>query len=192
MAEVKNPDVETWESVVSGLRGIVVWGEKGEWTVDDIEGGSSFFITPDARRRQARMCKDQADNPFTNGAFRMLEAVAEDPNSQSLLEEDAVPDDDELEKLLDLPMAKFTAGLNAIEEPTTVERLYRLARKNEVTGRKADAIGKRLKELDPHAVVVGDKLSEGRENPDDQRDGPVQIETDGDPKPREYDTGIEN
>lgn len=175
MTETKNPDVEEWESVVAGLRGLARWDEKGEWHVDDVEGGATFYITPEDRRRQARLCKDQADNPFTNGAFRMLQAVNDDANSQSLLDSDKVPDDVELEELLDAPMVKFTTGLAQIDEPITVERLYRLARKNEVGGAKFKAIAKRVKDLDPNAVVVGDKLGVAREDPDDTRDGPVVV-----------------
>lgn len=188
MAEVKNPDVEEWESVVAGLRGIVVWDESGEWHVDDVDGGAVFYITPENRRRQARMCRDQADNPFTNGAFRMLAAVADDRNSESLLENaDKVPDGDTLDEILDLPMAKFAKAVSEIAEPITAERLYTAARKAEAGQRKIGAIAKRLKELDPAAVVVGDRLGEGRENPDDQREGPVMaVELDQESKPREY------
>lgn len=192
MTEVKNPDVEEWESVVAGLRGIVIWDDKGEWSVDDVEGGGTFYITPENRRRQARMCKDQADNPFTNGAFRMVAAVDGDANSQSLLDENKVPDEDDLELLLDMSWAPFAKGVAAIDEPLTLERLYRLARKNEVGGKKFKTITDRLKAVDPDAVVVGDKLGEGRENPDDQREGPVMaVELDQESRPREY-AGIDD
>lgn len=185
MAENENA-LEEWQSRVKGGRGVARWDDEGVLLIDRIEGGSAFFISPDRRRRNQQLYRDKRDDDFTNGAFFMLACVDSDGESKAMFAKQNAPDDAELLKLLEANESTFNKKVKAMTEPVTVERLYRLARANE-SGKKIKVAGDRLKQLDPHAVLVGDQLAKGNENPDDQRDGPAAtVDVDRESTPIQY------
>lgn len=164
------PELEEWESVVRGTRGITRYSEKGERSPEIVPPGSIFHITPDERRRNQQRVRDKAKDPFSNGAFRLRTAVDSDANSVAAkkISEKGAKADDDLQTILETPFGpKFTAKIDALSGSVAFERLYRLAREQEVGAKKIDMIGARLKELDPDVVLVGEKLGVGAENPDD-------------------------
>lgn len=188
MSETTAEDLEQeeWQSLVKGSRGLNYWLGR-ERRMERVDGGAIFYISPEERRRNQQMVRDKRNDDFTNGAFLMRACVESDAESKRLYANKTAKPDTELVKLLDSTSATFTKKLAEIKEPVTAERLYRMARRNDIGGAKLKAIVALVKELDPHAVVVGDKLAEGRENPEDESKGPTpDIELDGDPGPRTY------
>lgn len=193
MPEVRNATDEEWRSVVRGPRGIARFNDKGERTIERVEGGGTFFITPDERRRNQKICRDSRNDSFTNGAFVMMGAVEEDANSMSMMEErSTVLEDDELLVMLDSRQANFIKAVAEINDAITIQRLYELARKEKVGDAKVKAVAKRVKEICPDAVVIGDNLGVGKEDPDDGNDETKGIDRDIEiaSKPREY-AGVE-
>lgn len=169
MAEV-NPELEVWKSLVLGPRGINRFSEKGERVIERVDGGGTFDITPDERRRNQRLVRDARNDDFTNGTFILLTAVDSDPNSVSLWNQPQALEDDELEAMLDLPYARFLERLEEVNEAVTAERLYMLCRKVDAGTQKLKATTAKLKALNPNAVAIGDHLGAGREDPDEGSD----------------------
>lgn len=192
MAENANPDVEEWQSVVKGGRSVARFGEKGEKIPERIAGGDRFYVTPEERRRNESQPRSQADNPFKNGAFKMLRCVETDEDSKSRMKAAAATpkDDAELLRLLDSTWASFETKFKKIKEVVTVDRIYNLARKNEIGGNKMKLIQDTLRKMSPQTVLVGDNVAAGAEAPPNGTNyrGPAanideEIERDA---PREY------
>jgi hypothetical protein len=171
MAENANEDVEEWESTVNGGRAVARWDDKGVRTPERVEGKAIFYVTPEERRRNESLARDQRDNPFKNGTFRMLRAVAGETDSEARLKASQTKSDEDLEALLDKPFASFEKAFKAIKEPVTVERLYTLGRKTEVGGNKMKLIMDTLKRMRPQTVLVGDSVGAGAEAPPDSTAG---------------------
>lgn len=185
-SETESP-LEEWQVMARGSFGVSYWEIEGRTTVrasERMTHEQTFHLTPDERRRNQKLCRDKRDDPFTNGAFKMLACVAGDKDSETLWKVNDVKLDDDLAAMLDFSMQRFTVGVKKMKDVVSVDRLYRMARQNEIGGKKMALIMDKLRELDSDVVLVGDSVAAGREDPDNTPDGPaVNVEGDG---PREY------
>lgn len=181
--------LEEWKSMVRGRRSICRWTEKGEIYYESVLYGGTFHITPEERRKNESRARDQRDNPFKNGTFAMVEAAPDDDDSQERSKSESYTDE-ELSDIINQSTAKFEVALGKVTEYVTVDRIYNIARKEEVGGKKMTLITKKLKELNPSMVAIGDEVGSGREDPNDTSRGPTPDVT-GDveevaQRPREY------
>lgn len=184
-----NDEVEEWESLALGGIGVSRWDKENNRFSERITHGTIFFITPEIRRRNQQQIRNKKYDPFTNGAFRMRKAVSGDRNSEALFKQNSAMDEAELLKILEMTTANFERKLKSMKDVYLVDRLYRLCRAEEVGGKKEAEIKAKLKQLDPSAVLVGDALAAGAEDPDHTPNGPaaaIQLDVEGESKPRQY------
>lgn len=178
--------LEEWESLVEASYRIQRYGEKGERSSERIRGkGKVFFITADERRKNQVGVRDKKNDPFTNGAFRLNAHDASDAESVALADRLEPQTDEDLQDVLDSSLEAFTMKVNSFMSELTVTRLYRLARRQEIGGRKMKVVTKRLKAMNPQINVVGDQLGTNAESYGSQPDdAPVDI--DGPSRPKQY------
>lgn len=147
------PGIETWMNVGPSLVHITKIGEYGKRESELIYGNRVFAITPQERRLNQSQCFDKMNDPFTNGVFKPLRLLEDEPDTVTLRANPNVVDDDAIAALFRLTGEAFGQQLMAITNPTAVDRLIEVA-KQPATGATVGQLDtlKRYKKL-----LAGDK-----------------------------------
>jgi hypothetical protein len=123
-----DPGIETWLNTSPSLVHIIKIGEYGKRETDLIYGGRLFSLTPQERRLNQTSCYDVKSDPFTNGTFKPLALLDDEPDTETLRANPNVLDDDGIAELFTLTGEAFSQRLIAITNPTAVDRLIETAK----------------------------------------------------------------
>ena len=160
------PGVETWKNIGSSLVHITKIAEYGRRESELIYGGKIFTLTPQERRLNQSQCHNLAQDPFTNGTFRPVSLLEDEPDTAKLRNNPNVLDDRDVEKLFRLVGEAFNQRLVAITNITAIDRLIDTAKRPE-TGASVQQLDilKRYRKL----------LAGEQEEPEPTEAGPVGI-----------------
>jgi hypothetical protein len=123
-----DPGVESWLNTSPSLVYLIKIGEYGKRETDLVYGGRIFSLTPQERRLNQSSCFDAKDDPFTNGTFKPLSLVEDEPDTERLRTNPNVLDDDDVAELLKLTGEAFSQRLIAITNVTAVDRIIETAK----------------------------------------------------------------
>lgn len=124
------PGIETWMNVGPSLLHITKIGEYGKRESELIYGNRVFAITPQERRLNQSQCFNSLDDPFTNGTFKPLRLLEDEPDTETLRANPNVLDDGAIAGLFKLTGEPFGQQLMAITNPTAVDRLIEVAKQS--------------------------------------------------------------
>jgi hypothetical protein len=148
-----DPGVETWLNTSPSLVHLIKIGEYGKRETELVYGGRAVSLTPQERRINQSSCYDAKNDPFTNGTFKPLALIEDEPDTERLRNNPNVLDDDGVAELFTLTGEAFSQQLIAITNLTAVDRLIETA-KQPATGASVGQLEtlKRYKKL-----LSGDK-----------------------------------
>lgn len=121
-------DVETWQNETHGVVAINRVGEYGRRTVDLIQGRRRFQVTPQERRMNQNAVNSADQDVFTNGTLRPINLLDDDPDTERLMANPNILDDEELPLLFKLKGERFRERIADITNPATIARVIELAR----------------------------------------------------------------
>jgi hypothetical protein len=119
--------VETWSNAGQSMVYITRIGEYGRRESELIYGGKVFAISPQERRINQSMCHDPVNDPFTNGTFKPIALLEDEPDSVALRANPNVLDDDRIDELFALSGDDFKQRVVEITNVNAVDRLIDLA-----------------------------------------------------------------
>lgn len=123
-----DPGVESWLNTSPSLVYLTKIGEYGKRETDLVYGGRVFSLTPQERRLNQTQCFEPKNDPFTNGTFKPLALIDDEPDTESLRDNPNVLDDAAIAALFKLTGEAFSQRLIAITNPIAVDRLIETAR----------------------------------------------------------------
>lgn len=123
-----DPGMETWMNAGPSLLHITKFGEYGKRESELIYGGRVFALTPQERRFNQSQCFRASDDPFTNGTFKPLALIDDEPDTDRLRNNPNVLDDARVAELFQLAGEGFNQKVLEITNPTAVDRLIEIAR----------------------------------------------------------------
>jgi hypothetical protein len=121
-------DVETWQNETLGIVAINRVGEYGRQTVDLIQGGRRFQVTPQERRMNQNATNSTEQDVFTNGTLRPLNLIDGDPDTERLMANPNILKEGELSAIFLLKGEMFRQRIAEITNPASVSRIIDLAR----------------------------------------------------------------
>jgi hypothetical protein len=124
-----DPGVEAWLNTSPSLVYLIKIGEYGKRETELVYGGRTFNLTPQERRINQTQCFDAKNDPFTNGTFKPLVLLEDEPDTGTLRANPNVLDDADISELFTLTGEAFGQRLVAITNPTAVDRLIEAARR---------------------------------------------------------------
>jgi hypothetical protein len=123
-----DPGIETWSNTSPSLVHLIKIGEYGKRETELVYGGRLFSLTPQERRLNQSSCFDAKNDPFTNGTFKPIALVEDEPDTERLRSNPNVLDDDGVTEIFALTGEAFSQRLIAITNPTAVNRLIEAAK----------------------------------------------------------------
>jgi hypothetical protein len=120
--------VETWQNETHGVVAINRVGEYGRRTVDLIQGRRRFQVTSQERRMNQNAVNSAEQDVFTNGTLRPINLLEDDPDTEQLMANPNVLNEDELPLLFKLKGERFRERIADITNPATIARITELAR----------------------------------------------------------------
>jgi hypothetical protein len=123
-----DPGVESWLNTSPSLVHLIKIGEYGKRETELVYGGRVFNLTPQERRINQTQCYDAKNDPFTNGVFKPLSLLDDEPDTKTLRNNPNVLDDDGIAELFTLTGEAFSQRLISITNSTAVDRLIETAK----------------------------------------------------------------
>lgn len=121
-------EVETWQNETLGVVAINRVGEYGRNSVDLIQGGRRFQVTPQERRMNQNAVNSADQDVFTNGTLRPLDLLDDDPDTERLMANPNILEEGELPRMFLLKGEQFRQRIAQITNPATITRIIDLAR----------------------------------------------------------------
>lgn len=153
MAEIDQPNRETWRSNIAGYVVVRKYDRRGDPFDEQIAGGSKFQISPEERLYNQDLAASADLDPFRNGMLhpvRLLDGTedkAEIASNPNLLSES------DMESLFAAHPKTFQAKINSISNNTTLDRLLKVASEVDATLKQVAVIQARKAELSPVQLV---------------------------------------
>lgn len=135
-----DPGIETWKNVSPSMVHITKIGEYGKRETELVYGGRAFSLAPQERRLNQNQCFDPADDPFTNGTFRPLVLLDDEPDTPRLRTNPNILDDAAVAAIFGLNSEAFNQRLVKITNMGVIDRLIEAA--------KAPNIGASVQQLE--------------------------------------------
>jgi hypothetical protein len=123
-----DPGIETWMNAGQSMVHLIKIGEYGRRETELIYGERVFSLTPQERRINQSQCHDSKNDPFTNGTFKPIALLDDEPDTERLRSNPNVLDDSRIADLFKLTGEPFSQQLVAITNLTAVDRLVEIAR----------------------------------------------------------------
>lgn len=123
-----DPGVETWLNTSPSLIYLTKIGEYGRREAELVYGGRAFSLTPQERRLNQSHCFDAKNDPFTNGTFKPMALLEDEPDTETLRANPNVLDDEGIIELFKLTGEPFNQRLITITNPTAIDRLIETAK----------------------------------------------------------------
>ncbi len=151
------PDLETWTNATQGR--IVVKMHNSQGVVDDIlvAPRKNIHVTPNDRRMNQELAADPTQDPFQNGFLAPVRLIDGEADSELLMDNPNVITEDEMTAMFSKDFESFTARVEEITLPITLQRLLRISSDVETAQvRQVNAIKARISKLSPqtHDEVV--------------------------------------
>lgn len=142
--------LEVWKNNAAGRVVVRKMGQYGVETEEMVEGFRTFHISPaDRKLNQERAASDKLD-VFKNGMLapvKIGDAAEEFASNPNLMTES------DMRALVKSHPKTFEKRLSELENPVVVKRLMEIARDEDCTVKRVEAIQARMDEVDPNLTV---------------------------------------
>lgn len=141
-------DLETWQNIGRGrvvIRRDTLHGRKDEI----VSGGKTFHIAEEDRRRNSELAASVDLDPFKNGVLVPVRLLDGTEDAAEIAENPNLMGETEMVALLKGNFKTLEKRVGEIRNPVVLERMLELARTEDATVGKLEAVKARLAEVAP-------------------------------------------
>lgn len=146
---VESQDLETWQNAGRSRVIIKKFAHSGELVDHIIKGQQKLTVTSHERRLNQEMAADKDWDPFDNGTFIPVRLIETAEDLDQIKSNPNLMSEDEMRELLGKHFKQVQARLADIKSEPVLNRLAEIAKEEDVTVGKMDAIQARLAEFKP-------------------------------------------
>jgi hypothetical protein len=162
---------ETWKNVTAGTVVLKRLDHRGELTRDEIViGDKSFHITSAERRLNQESAADEELDVFKNGTLHPLRLIEDSEEALEIASNPNLMSESDMQVLIKAHFKTFAKGLSDIGNVTTLQRLLSMARSEDASISRVEAISDRIAEMNP--TLINDVQVVGT-SPEPSRGGPA-------------------
>lgn len=158
---VESQDLETWQNAGRSRVIIKKFAHSGELVDHIIKGQAKLTLTSHERRLNQEMAADSDWDPFNNGTFIPVRLIETAEDLEQIKSNPNLMSEEDMRELLNKHFKQVKSRLADIKSEAVLNRLSEIAREEDVSVGKMEAIQARLQDFKPDFMSEqGDGLPE--------------------------------
>lgn len=146
-------DKEAWENRSDSRHAVLKTNRFGEPESELVGGRKIFYISPQDRVINMESAASAKQDPFRNGQFAPVRLLEDTEDASEIASNPNLIGESEMAKLIKGSQAKLEERLAEIDNHVVVTRMLELAKDQDATVKKVDAIATRADELKPTKTI---------------------------------------
>lgn len=144
-------ELETWRNNTASRVWLKKYNSQGLLVDELIGGGKQFHVTPNERRLNQEKAANVELDVFSNGTFAPVRLIDGEEDAKALADNPNVMSDSSMGDLFKQKgaTATFIEKVNAISNPTTLNRLLSVAEERDASVKQVGVIRARLEQVSP-------------------------------------------
>lgn len=159
MTAAKKNELEAWENISRSRHYITKTDRRGELATEMVGGKKTFYISETDRQINMERAANEKLDPFRNGQFSPVRLLDGTEDKEEIAANPNLIGEADMAKLVKGPIGKLKDKLAEIDNPIVVNRLADIARDQDATVKKVEAIDARIAELKPSTATHVERVA---------------------------------